>query len=147
MKSKYFESVESLNKLLEDNKDIFEMVDDYGQQFIQGILSTPEDYKDALNKLTGAYLSLMPLYQMAVAYKENEELKYYVTAKRELEAKAEKVVAASLEKESSAFVEHPRRVRNLLEGYVEASSKGIATCQTQLKRLELEGKLTPKENE
>jgi F0F1-type ATP synthase delta subunit len=75
---------------------------------------------------------------MAVAYKENEEIKAYVSMKRELEAKGEKVVAASLEKEASASIEIQRRVRNVLEGYVEACAKAIGTCQTQLKRLELE---------
>jgi hypothetical protein len=138
MKSEYFVDTEGLEKLLVDYKDTFEMVDDYGQQLIQGILSSGEDYRLCLDKLTGAFISLEPLYTMAVAYKENEELGYYVTIKRELEAKGEKVVAASLDREASASVSIQRRVRAVLEGYVEACSKGIGTCQTQLKRLELE---------
>jgi hypothetical protein len=138
MKTNYFVDTEGLEKLLNDYKDVFEMVDDYGQQLIGGILSSGEDYRICLDKLTGAYVALEPLYTMAVAYKENEEIKAYVSMKRELEAKGEKVVAASLEKEASASIEVQRRVRNILEGYVEACSKTIGTCQTQLKRLELE---------
>jgi len=60
--------------------------------------------------------------------------------KRDLESKGEKVVAASLEKESSLAVADFRRIRAILEGYVEACAKGIGTCQTELKRLELEYK-------
>ena len=138
MKTDYFVDTVGLEKLLEDYKDVFEMVDDYGQQLIQGILSNGEDYRVCLDKLTGAFVTLEPLYTMAVAYKENEEIKAYVSMKRELEAKGEKIVAASLDKEASASVEIQRRVRNILEGYVESCSKAIGTCQTQLKRLELE---------
>jgi uncharacterized iron-regulated protein len=138
MKIDYFVDTAGLEKLLADYVDVFEMIDDYGQQLIQDILSSGEDYKVCLDKFTGAYITLEPLYTMAVAYKENEEIKAYVSMKRELEARGEKVVAASLEKEASASIEIQRRVRNVLEGYVEACAKAIGTCQTQLKRLELE---------
>jgi hypothetical protein len=138
MKLDYFDSKEELEKLLTDYKDTFEMIDDYGQQLIQGILNTPEDYVLCLDKLTGAYISLEPLYTRAEAKKLNEELQVYVTMKRELEAKGEKVVATSLEKESSLAVADFRRVRAILEGYVEACSKGIGSCQTQLKRFEFQ---------
>jgi hypothetical protein len=138
MKTEYFVDTTGLENLLTDYKDTFELIDDYGQQLISGVLSNPDDYALCLDKLTGAYISLEPLYTMAVAYKENEEIKAYVTMKREMEAKAEKVVAASLDKEASASVEVQRRIRNILEGYVEACAKGIGTCQTQLKRFEFQ---------
>jgi hypothetical protein len=138
--TEYFVDTVGLEKLLVDYKDTFEMVDDYGQQLISGILNTPEDYAKCLDSLTGAYISLEPLYTMAIAYKENEEIKAYVSMKKELEDKGEKVVAASLDKEASASVEIQRRIRNILEGYVEACAKGIGTCQTQLKRFELQWK-------
>jgi len=140
MKIDYFIDAEGLEKLLTDYKDIFDMVDDFGQQLIQGIPNTPDDYKEILDKLTGAFISLEPLYTQAEAKKLNEELQAYVTAKRELEAKGEKVVAASLEKESSLAVADYRRIRAILEGYVESCAKAIGTCQTQLKRLEMEYK-------
>jgi hypothetical protein len=138
MKTEYFVDTVGLEKLLVDYKDVFEMIDDYGQQLIQGILSTPDDYKICLDKMTGAFVSLEPLYTMAVAYKENDEIKAYVSMKRELEGKGEKVVAASLEKEASASVEIQRRIRNILEGYVESCAKAIGTCQTQLRRMEFD---------
>jgi len=136
----YFVNTEGLEKLLIDYKDTFEMVDDYGQQLISGVLSAPDDYGLCLDKLTGAYISLEPLYTMAVAYKENEETREWVTLKRELEAKGEKVVAASLDREASALVSVQRRVRGILEGYVESCAKGIGSCQTQLKRFEFQYK-------
>ena len=140
MKSDYFVDTVGLEKLLTDYKETFDMIDDEGQQLISGVKSTPEDYSACLDRLTGAFITLEPLYTMAVAYKENEEIKAYVSMKRELESKGEKVVAASLDKEASASVEIQRRIRNILEGYVESCAKGIGTCQTQLKRFELQWK-------
>jgi hypothetical protein len=138
MKTDYFVGEEGLLKLLTDYQPTFEMIDDYGQQMMQGILSTPEDYKTCLDKMTGAYVSIEPLFTMAVAYKENEETRLWVGLKRELEEKGEKITAASLDREASALVAMPRRVRAVLEGYVESCSKAIGTCQTQLKRIEFE---------
>lgn len=137
MNYKSFESAEGLEELLKKYNDIFEMIDDYGQQLVQGILSTPDDYKSCLDKMTGAYITLEPLYTMAESTKLNEELKKYVDLKRETENKGEKVVATNLEKESSLAVADFRRVRAIFEGYVEASAKAIASCQTQLKRFEV----------
>jgi hypothetical protein len=140
MKTDYFVDTVGLEKLLTDYKETFDMIDDEGQQLISGVKSTPEDYSACLDRLTGAFITLEPLYTMAVAYKENEEIKAYVSMKGELESKGEKVVAASLDKEASASVEIQRRIRNILEGYVESCAKGIGTCQTQLKRFELQWK-------
>ena len=140
MQYNYFETEEGLTKLLEDYKEVFTLLDDISQQLLQGIITTIDGYKEILNQATGAYGTLEPLYSLSVAHKENEELRYYVEKKRELENKGEKVVAASLEKESSLAVAEFRRVRAILEGYVESCSKGIGTCQTQLKRFELQWK-------
>ena len=145
MKLEYFESQEGLIKLLTTYKDIFDMIDDYGQQFIAGVLSTQSGYKEALTKLTGAYITLEPLFSVAVAYKLNEELKFYVEKKREMEANGEKITAAHLDKESSHSVGEIRRVRSILEGYVNACEKGIITCQTQIRRLQNDERYKPVE--
>lgn len=145
MKNKYFESEEALDQILVDYKDLFDQIEDYGQQLLQGIISTPEDFKLILNFMTGAYVSLEPLYSMAEATKLNEELKQYVIMKRDLENKGEKVVAANLERESSLAVANYRRIRAILEGYVLSCEKCIITAQTQLKRLEQDAKYKPME--
>lgn len=134
----YFSDSNNLDELLEDYSDVFTMIDDYGQQLRSGILNSPDDYKECLDKMTGAFISLEPLYTRAESYKLNEELRTYVTLKKAIEDKGEKVVATSLDKEASLSVADYRRVRAILEGYVEACSKAIGTCQTQLKRFETE---------
>ena len=140
----YFDTKEGLIKLLTDFQDIFTLLDEISGQLLQGFYSTSEDYKKILNQATGIYGSLEPLYSLAIATKENAELKYYVEKKRELENKGEKIVAASLDKESSESVVEIRRIRNILEGYVNVAEKIIITAQTQLKQLGQE-KFKPQE--
>jgi hypothetical protein len=141
----YFQSPEGLEQLIVDYKDLFDQIEDYGQQLLQGILTTSEDFKGMLNFMTGSYVSLEPLYSIAESTKLNEELKNYVGIKRDLESKGEKVVAANLEKEASLSVADFRRVRAVLEGYVLATEKAIVTSQTQLKRLEQDERFKPQE--
>jgi hypothetical protein len=141
----YFDSEENLVKLLENYQEIFTLLDDISSQLLQGIVTTTEQFREILNQATGAYGTLEPLYALAIATKENIELHFYVEKKRDLEGKGEKVVAASLEKESSDAVAAVRRVRNILEGYVSVAEKIIITAQTQLKRLDQDEKYKPQE--
>lgn len=145
MKSDYFEREDGLKKLLETYQDIFTLIDDIGDQLLQNMITTSDEYRKVLNQMTGAFTALEPLYSMSIAYKENHELKYYVARKRELEGLGEKVVAASLDKEACEAVSELRRIRNILEGYVSATEKIIITCQTQLKRIEDEYRYKPQE--
>ena len=132
-----------LDELLKKNTDIFNQIEEYGQQLLQGIISTSTDYKTVLNFMTGAYVSLEPIYSVAKAQKLNEELRGYVELKRELEGQGAKVVASHLEKESSLAVANERRIRNIFEGYVLATEKAIITCQTQLRRLQEDERYKP----
>jgi len=145
MNSKYFESEETLAAILVDNKELFEQIEDYGQQLLSGLLSTTDDFKGLLNFMTGAYVKLEPLYSMAEAVKLNEELKKYSEIKRDTEGRGDKVVAANLEREASLGVANYRRIRAVLEGYVLSCEKCIITAQTQLKRLEQDSKFKPQE--
>ena len=71
----YFDTKEGLIKLLTDFQDIFTLLDEISGQLLQGFYSTSEDYKKILNQATGIYGSLEPLYSLAIATKENAELK------------------------------------------------------------------------
>jgi len=145
MKVKYFESEEGLEELINDYKDVFNLLDDISQQLLQGVVSTVDQYKEILNQATGAYGTLEPLYSSAVAHKENLELHYYVEKKKEMESKGEKIVAASLEKEASESVSQIRRIRNICEAYVSVAEKIIITAQTQMKQMAMDYKYKPVE--
>ena len=136
--SRYFENEESLKQLLLDCQDIFTALEDLTQQLQQNIISSGQEWKDTLAVATGHYAFLTPIYTVAVAIKENEEIRRYIEEKNELEAKGEKAVATHLDKSASLKVAEYRRVRNVLESYVNVAEKIIATAQSQLKRIETE---------
>ena len=141
----YFKTENGLVELITDYKPLFDTIDSIGNDMMQGIITTMSQYKETLNILTGAYMSLEPLFSLAVAHKLNEENKTYVQKKEETEKSGNKVVSAALEKEASLAVSEFRRIRNILEGYVLSCEKGIVTCQTQMKRIEEDGKFKPTE--
>jgi hypothetical protein len=136
--SEYFQSEEGLNNLLKDCQETFDALDEVSSQLQGNILTTSEQWKDALSQATGHYGFLNPIYTVAMAIKENEELRHYIEEKGELESKGEKVVATSLEKSASLKVAYFRKVRNVLEGYVGVSEKIITTAQSQLNQLKVE---------
>ena len=145
MNKRYFDTEDGLTKLLEDCNDVFVVVDDCGQQFMQGIVSTVTDYKDILNKLTGIYMFLEPLHAQAIAYKEIHEDSAYLKIKNETVTTGAKITDQTLKTEAHSSVASFIKVRNILEGYVNACEKGIATCQTQIKRFENDEKYKPLE--
>ena len=55
--------------------------------------------------------------------------------------------AASQEKESTAHVATYRRIRNVLEGYVESVQACISTCQSNLRSMTDEARLTNSGNQ
>jgi len=141
----YFEEENGLENLLKDYKDTFNMIESIGNDFLQDMVSTITEYKERLNKLTGAYMALEPLYSLAEAHKLNEENREYVNRKETIEKTGAKVISAAIEKEASLAVANFRRIRNILEGYVLSCEKGIVTCQTQMKRKEEDNNFKPHE--
>lgn len=141
----YFESEEALNELLVDYKEVFETLDDLSNQLRQGVITTSDDFKTLLNSATGYYGTLEPLYSLSIAVKENSELKAYADIKINIENGGGKFTSAPVEREASLAVAAYRRVRNILEAYVNVTEKLIVTAQTQLKRLENDIRFKPVE--
>lgn len=115
---------------------------------ISGVLANGEvnstiDCRKVLSEATSIYLDLNPLLALAESEKSNRELKFYVEMKREVEKKGEKFVATSADKEASLHVANYRRVRNILESYVEAVKIAINTCQSILRSMTDEARMIP----
>jgi len=131
-------SDEKLELLLANYKESFELVDYYSTLFKGGALVQTTEIHDALDKLTGTFMSLNTPYQMLIAKKENEEAIFYEKRRMEIESTEKKFVSASVEREASVAVSTLRRVRNIFGAYVSSCEKGISTCQSKLKYLEKE---------
>lgn len=148
---KYFdEGKEGLNELLDECKDVFATIEDYKGRFMSNLFVTGDEYKEALNVLTGFYLFLEPIYNIAQAHKEIEEdriysairvageegLEIYKDEKLNFEIPIKKITDNILKKESHRAIRDIIRIRNIFEAYVKSVEKCIITVQSQLNRLE-----------
>ena len=120
----------------------FDKVEEISGLFATGMVDNPIKCRQVLNESTAIYMALNPLFKLAEGEVRNLEAIHYVESKRSIENSGGKFVAASQEKESSAHVATYRRIRNVLEGYVESVQASIITCQSNLRSLSDEGRLT-----
>jgi len=143
---KYFEAgEEGITQLLDDCKDSFATLDQYKQDFISNMISTPDQYKEMLNTLTGLYGYLEPIFNLAQAYKEIKEDEAYCNIRTQAETEGKKMTADALKVESHRAVSLFIRVRNIFESYVRFTEKSIITVQSQLNRMERNNQYKPQE--
>jgi hypothetical protein len=148
---KYFQTKEGLADILVECTPVFDMIDDYSTQLIQNVLSTIDEFKEMRTKLAGAIMFLNPVYSTAITIKKNEEMRFFVEKKREIENKPptidekgkavkEKFVSGAVEGEASEHVAAYRRVRNILDGYLKAAWAGISDADSRIENLKKEYK-------
>lgn len=142
----YFEKgEEGLKDLIHECEEIFAYVDDCGDKFKEHAFSCGEEYQEVLDKLTGYYIFLLPIWDISVAYKETEEDKAHYKEEQDLITKGEKVVIGLLDKHSHREVGYLIRFRNALDAYVKSCEKAIISCQSQLNKLEKKFNQEPNE--
>ena len=125
----------------------FDKVEEISGSFATGQVDNPIKCREVLNESTAIYMALNPLYKLAEGEVRNLEAIHYVECKRNIENNGGKFVAASQEKESTAHVATYRRIRNVLEGYVESVQACISTCQSNLRSMTDEARLTNSGNQ
>jgi hypothetical protein len=129
-----FQNAETLDKILEECKDDFEVIDNNSNNVLKSrVANNPEEAKGALVEITGAYCNLTTILSIAESEKTNREEREYNRLRIEIENAGNKFVSAQADKQASAFVGPYRRIRNLIEGYVNAAEKQISTLQSVLK--------------
>lgn len=121
----------------------FEKIEEISGMLANGVVDNPSECRKVLNDATAIYLALNPLLSLAETEKNNREVLYFHNLKIETEKRGEKFVSASGTVEASAHVATYRRIRNILEGYVESAKMAISTCQSVLKSLSDEMKIIP----
>jgi len=141
---KYFNGTEEdMVALLKDITPIFDMIDDYSQQILQNVMTTISEYEKAKTQLIGCIMTLNPILSSALTAKKNGMLHYYVDLKREIENKApiadekgklikEKFVDGSTKTESEEHVATYRRVRNIIQGYINSAWAGVNDCESRI---------------
>ncbi len=135
---KYFESNESMLKLLKDYESAFEKVVYYQNLFKDNVISTPVDTDTAMKILGGLYSSLNSVTVAADTEKKNKEAQLYNEIVINLGKTQDKIINAVIEKEVSEKVQPIRRIRNIFQTYRDNCDKLIFICQSSLKFSERE---------
>ena len=132
----YFVDDSKLEKLLELLVETFDRINYYSTLFRDRIvMENPREIETALSELTGLYMFLKPIVSIAITEKKNREERYYNQRKIEIENEGKKFMSAPVEREASDYVSNYRRVRNILQGYLDVCDKAISTCQSLLKSI------------
>ena len=144
---KLFQDENNLDLVLEEVKTEMAKVDEWSEMMRDGQTQNPEMCKQALSELTGVFMRLNTAFSVALSEKRNREVRAYNRIKQEIENAGNKFVSASAEKQASAEVADYRRIRNYIEGYVDACKTALSSLQSTLKQLQEEAKLAGKEEE
>jgi len=135
-----FQKEDDLNEVLEAVKEDFSSVDYYAGILRSGVVDNAHEANEALGKLTGTFSNLRTALAIAETEKKNREVRKYNEIRIDKENAGAKFTSASAEKEASAYVGDYRRIRNIIEAYVEACAKDIGSLQSILKDLVRESK-------
>ncbi len=88
---------------------------------------------EKLDKLLGYRGFINPIYEAFSADMDGNANVFYINRKHEVEAKGEKFVSASAEKEAELSVQKSRVLRNQLRGYLNQIDIDIMVLQSKLK--------------
>jgi len=138
---KLFKKEKTLEEVLEQCQEDFDLIDEYSQNMKNAVTDIPEEAKTALNKLTGVFMSLRTVYAIAETEKKNREIRAYETLRIDTENEGKKFVSSVAERQSSLEVKNYRRIKNIIHGYLSDCEKAISTLQSILKFMGEEMKL------
>lgn len=123
-----------LKKLLEKSKRTFAEIDRIGEELFKGTTDRKLDYYyNILDILSGCYTYLAPRTKGLEADKKNEEMDKYMSLKMGAAENDIKFVSASADREASLEVKTLRKVRNVFQGYLEATALMVNTAKKHIK--------------
>lgn len=141
---KLCQSEETLDKVLDESKELFEKVDYWMNCMRDGLLSSdnPKEVLNSLQELTGIFGLLNTIVAIVGTEKKNRETRYYNKLRMETENEGRKFVATVGDKQASESVADYRRIRNCVQAYRESCEKAISSLQSILKQIQEEMKLS-----
>lgn len=131
---KLFESETTLDLVLEETSEIFEIISKYSKEAYQHQLDNPAIIDKSLDVLQGCYGILEPILALAETQVTNNEERFYCQLKIDTENEGKKFTDASAKREAKAHVADYIRVYNIILGHVKVCEKFISVAQSRLKR-------------
>ena len=143
----YLQQDDTLNKVIDELKDDFTQVEYHANNMKDNLTNNPEEAKKTLNKLTGLYIFLRTALAIAETEKKNREIAYYEKLRIEAGKENTKFTSSVAERQASNSVREYRRIRNIIQAYVESCEKAINSLQSLLRQMQEEMKLSGGKNE
>jgi len=130
---KNFESEETLDKVLDECKADFDKIDYWSQIRKENVTVNSTEIDRALNELSGCYSNLRTVLGIAETEKKNRHVRFKESLRIDIENEGGKYVDSKAEVQASANIAEYRRIRNIINAYVESCDKHIITLQSILK--------------
>jgi hypothetical protein len=125
------ETIDSFRKKLED--DQFACIAHHSKLFKTGIMNEPGQLKATLEELTGVYMDLATISGVLEEIIARREEAFFCRERAVYIANDDKFVVSVMEKESRNQVAHLKILLSEIKSNVEASGKGMSSCQSQMK--------------
>ena len=135
---KNFESEETLDKVLDECKADFDKIDYWSQIRKENVTVNSTEIDRALNELSGCYSNLRTVLGIAETEKKNRHVRFKESLRIDLENEGGKYVDSKAEVQASANIAEYRRIRNIINAYVESCYQHIITLQSILKDISKE---------
>jgi len=130
---KLFQTEDTLNEVLDACQEDFGKIDYWSQIRKENITNNSTEVDKALNELSGSYSNLRTVLGIAVTEKQNRHCRFKESLRIDIENEGGKYVDSKAETQASASVAEYRRIRNIINAYVESCDKHIITLQSILK--------------
>lgn len=135
---KYFED-NNLIGLLTDTADVRDAIEEYTDQLMSNVITTVDEYKEALNKLDGYYGFVLTIAGVAEVAAKSKEANELLNAKNEALSKGEKAPTDKMaEAISDVNSAEYKRIANLFKNYAQICEKRMMTVQSQLNHIEFQ---------
>jgi len=130
-----FKKDDTLDQVLDKCQADFDRIDYWSQVRKNNLTDNSAEIGKALNELSGCYSNLRTVLGIAETEKKNRHIRFKESLRIEIEKEGGKYVDSKAEVQASANVVQFRRVRNIINAYVESCDKHILTLQSILKDL------------
>ena len=131
----YFMSEEGINELLEIYAPQFNQVQEIADMLMSGGMTTQEEIEKNLDKITGLYMSLNIVLEIAEDQKKDFQGVENFRLIQEKTAKKEKIVQNQIDALVSANAQYIRRVRDIFKAYCGSAEAGKGSAQSRLKKV------------
>lgn len=125
---------EQYEDILSQLQETFKELEASSQNLVMGVYENPDEAYKLMLRSAGFWEQLKAVHTTIDTVKTNREKIYIQKKKMEIESDPKgKFVVSAVEGEASALTVDLRRLRNIVEAYMDMADRNITVCQSFLK--------------